>query len=59
MTAMYDSQASQWRKRREQRINDLLPEEEDDLENLDPKLLFRLFVFLNCFPYLTLSISRQ
>ena len=51
MTAIYDSQASQWRKRREQRINDLLPEEEDDLENVDPKLLFRLFIFLK--PYRT------
>ncbi|MFT5193883.1 MAG: ATP-binding cassette subfamily B multidrug efflux pump [Cellvibrionaceae bacterium] len=51
MTAIYDSAASQWRKRREQRINDLLPEEEDDLTKVDPKLLFRLGIFLE--PYRT------
>ncbi|MEM9775896.1 MAG: ABC transporter ATP-binding protein [Chloroflexota bacterium] len=49
MTVTIDTHTSEWRKRREQRILDLLPEEEDELDNVDPKLLFRLNIFLR--PY--------
>ena len=49
MTATIDTHSSEWRKRREQRILDLLPEEEDELDQVDPKLLFRLREFLQ--PY--------
>lgn len=49
MTALIDTHTSEWRKRREQRIQDLLPEEEDELDQVDPKLLFRLKEFLQ--PY--------
>ncbi len=48
MTAL-NSPQSEWRKRREQRILDLLPDEEDEIKNVDPNLLLRLTVFLE--PY--------
>ena len=49
MTAILNSNQSEWRKRREQRILDLLPDEEDEIKNVDPNLLLRLTVFLQ--PY--------
>ncbi len=49
MTTLTNSPQSEWRKRREQRILDLLPDEEDDLKQVDPNLLMRLSIFLT--PY--------
>lgn len=42
---------SEWRKRREERVKDLLPDEEDDLKQYDLGLLRRLFGFVT--PYRT------
>ena len=44
-------ESSNWRKRREERVRDLLPDEEDDLKQYDMGLLRRLFGFVT--PYRT------